>query len=1139
MKLQQKDKLPIENKGLSASFPIVAIGASAGGLRAVIDVLKNLPEDTGMAFIYVQHLSREHKSMLSSILSRVTKMKVQEVVDMEKLAPNNVYVIPHNKGIEVTDGHIKLLPRLHSKEINLSVDVLFSSLAATHKENVIGIVLSGNATDGTEGLKAIKAAGGLAFAQDSSAQSGSMPESAISSGVVDLVLSPKAMAMELTRLSKSGFPLNVSKSKKKVASENGSAEVKAVLDIVHKETGIDFSHYKMASIKRRLHHRMMQSGTNSIEEYTKTLLSEKSEVSLLNNDLLINVTSFFRDADAFAYLKASVLSKILKKKKPGEMLRIWVPACSTGEEAYSIAMLIVELQENMPDKIPVKIFATDLSDKMIRDARAGEYPERSIKLVSKKRVKRFFTQSGDIYTVTKDIRQMCVFSPHNILHDPPFSRMDIISCCNLMIYFGPSAQKKVLSILHFALSEKGYLMLGKSETIGTASQFFIQVHNDFKIYSRKKNKVIRKTAELIPRLSRTSVYGKAAKSGETKSVIPFSKLDSTIDSALLAHFMPACAIINKDMEILQFRGSTTLYLTHPQGKASLNILKMTRPECALELRSAIHEAIKTNTSILKSGIEVNIGSTFRMMSLEVCPLKVEWEEPLLLVVFKLQEENTHISESSNTNGVTSKRDQALKKLTDELRNLRMEMSFIIESQESTFEDLQAANEEIVSTNEEFQALNEELETSKEEIEATNEEIIATNQELQLRNDLLQESYDYSEAIRDTIHEPVLILEAGLRIKYANKSFYKKFHCNKESTEGKLLFELSNNLWDIPALRDLLSNTIKKNINFENYKVKHDFPGIGEKTMLLNAHQIIQKQHREKLILLAIEDITELTTYYQKEQDALKKDIYLHKIDKAKLERAVALRTKQLTRKNCELESANKDLTSFTYVSSHDLQEPLRKIQTFISYINGTEMSNLSEQGKSYLTKVSDTATRMRNLLDDLLIYSRTKNAEQVFEETDLNTIFEKGLQDFDELIIKKKAKINVENLCHANIIRSQFERVLYNLLSNSLKFSKARTAPVITIRSEVVKGVDVKELKLSPKINYCHLIYSDNGIGFDPKYKDRIFEVFQRLHSVNEYEGTGMGLAICKMIIENHHGRITATGKLKKGAQFDIYIPAA
>jgi light-regulated signal transduction histidine kinase (bacteriophytochrome) len=310
-------------------------------------------------------------------------------------------------------------------------------------------------------------------------------------------------------------------------------------------------------------------------------------------------------------------------------------------------------------------------------------------------------------------------------------------------------------------------------------------------------------------------------------------------------------------------------------------------------------------------------------------------------------------------------------------------------------------------------------------------------------------------------------------------------------------------------------------------------------MLLNAHQIIQKQHREKLILLAIEDITELTNYYQKEQDALKKDIYLHKIDKAKLERAVVLRTKQLTRKNFELELANKDLTSFTYVSSHDLQEPLRKIQTFISFIKDTEEPNLSEEGKVIFEKVSHTATRMRTLLDALLIYSRTKSADQLFENIDLNVILNNVLKDFDELIAKKHAKLEIGNLGYANIIRTQFERVFYNLLSNSLKFSNLTKVPIITIRSELVKGSELKNLNLSSKLNYCHIIYSDNGIGFDQKYKDKIFEVFQHLHSADEYEGTGMGLAICKMVIENHHGLIMASGKLKKGVQFDIYIPAA
>ncbi len=402
---QPKSKEPVH------PFTIVAIGASAGGLEAVTQLLQNLSPTTGMAYIYVQHLSPDHKSLLPVLLSKLTKMKVQDIDDMEKMQPDNVYVIPYDKEIEVMDGHIQLLPRPKNKSSNLSIDVLFSSLAETHKENVVGIVLSGSASDGTRGLKEIKLAGGITFAQDDSAKFSSMPKSAIAEGVVDFVLSPKEIGEELTWMSK--HPL-IKRLAIKPAPEdeidNSDPDLKIILQLILKKNRVDFSHYKMNTIKRRMLRRMLVHKIKTIKEYAGFLTQTEKEVELLYQDLLINVTDFFRDAEAFALLKTTVLPRLLKSKAPGEPLRIWVAACATGEEVYSIAMLLLEIQGNKGINIPFQIFASDLSAEAIGVARIGEYSLNQLKHVSPKRLQQFFTKSKDKYRITKYLRDICVFA---------------------------------------------------------------------------------------------------------------------------------------------------------------------------------------------------------------------------------------------------------------------------------------------------------------------------------------------------------------------------------------------------------------------------------------------------------------------------------------------------------------------------------------------------------------------------------------------------------------------------------------------------------------------------------------------------------------------------------------------------------
>jgi two-component system, chemotaxis family, CheB/CheR fusion protein len=442
----------------------------------------------------------------------------------------------------------------------------------------------------------------------------------------------------------------------------------------------------------------------------------------------------------------------------------------------------------------------------------------------------------------------------------------------------------------------------------------------------------------------------------------------------------------------------------------------------------------------------------------------------------------------------------------------------------------------------------ELTNDNQEIESANEKLISINQQLQIRNDLLNESYEYSSAILSTMHEPMLVLSNDLRVKSANKAFYEKFGVIEEQTEGVLLYDLGNKQWDIPALRELLEDIIPQKSHFSNYEVKHTFLNIGEKIMSLNASRVVQKAHRKQLILLIIADITEVRGLIVEkeriEKELLQKEITERQTEKARLEKAVEERTRELKEanaslkdKNSTLQVMNKELEAFAYVSSHDMQEPLRKIQTFASHILEKENENLSEKGKNYFRLMQQSADRMRQLIHDLLAFSQISADERKFEATDFSKIINEVKEEFKDEIAEKNAVIELKNACSLNIIPFQFRQLMYNLIGNALKFSQAKISPIVLIECKLVKFSKNNAANIPKEVEFCHISVSDNGIGFEKEFSTKIFEVFQKLHGKDEFAGTGIGLAIVKKIVDNHNGIITARSELNKGTTFDIYLP--
>jgi two-component system, chemotaxis family, CheB/CheR fusion protein len=833
------------------SFPVVGIGGSAGGIEAFSELLQHLPDNLGMAYVYIQHLSTSHDSFLPEILQRKTKMKVHEVKNNMPLVKDNVYVIPAKYFITVQDSKLKLLNR-PKEQTPHAIDYFLTSLAPLYQQNAIGVLLSGMGTDGTLGLMAVKAEGGITFAQDISASYQGMPHHAVEMGYVDFVMPPDKIAKELASLIRQPYAVT---SQNEFLQANKD-ELRKIHMIMNSKRGVDFSHYKQTTIHRRIMRRMALHHIKDFDAYALMLKENKAEVDALYQDLLITVTNFFRDPSVYNALTNKILPVLLKNRKPNDPLRIWIPGCATGEEAVSFAIVLLEYLGEAALTIPIQVFATDLNEKAIEKARASIYLKSALQNVSPQRLRRFFIKVNDHYQVVKAIRDMCIFAPHNLLKDPPFSRMDIISCQNVLIYLESLPQNKIMHTFHYALKPTGYLLLGKSETIGSAIDLFEQSSREYKIYIKK---LINTPIQLDFRMrSYPAIETLEDNAKSSATVMKEPDLDKETDKMLLTRYVPASVLVNKDLEILRFRGSTSRYLEPSSGKASLHLLKMIKEELVFDLRTVIHRAKVEGRAARKEGIIFsNNGSSYEIV-IEVMPIRGQGKD-YYLIVFKEEGEPPVSAAEPKVNWPGNKTRNALEKkivsLETQLKEARDSIRIITEDFEATREELQSANEEVLSSNEELQSINEELETSKEELQSTNEELTTINEELQLRNSELKEAGDYTKAVIETMHESLIMLDSGLKVKNANKGFYKTFMSTPEETEGTYLYDLGNSQWDIPELKRQLKMLQSRNIPFADLEVTHDFPVIGHKIMLLNAHKVPMREGGESLILLAIQDIT--------------------------------------------------------------------------------------------------------------------------------------------------------------------------------------------------------------------------------------------------------------------------------------------
>jgi two-component system CheB/CheR fusion protein len=738
---------------------VVGVGASAGGLAPFLELLRHIPPSPGMAIVFILH-SEKHDSVLPAVVARATPLPVSLIADGMRVECDRIYIAP--PGVVVTLENACFAVRDRGEDDADPIDAFFRSLAMDQTTSAVGVVLSGSGSDGTLGTLAIRAESGFSYVQDDSAEFHQMPRSAVRDGAVDLVLAPAALAMEL---------INVARNSLTAAAPHRlhERELTAIVRLLHASSDLDFAQYKPATIERRILRRMSLHKLDAVADYIALLRDDPAEVEQLCGDILIRVTGFFRDPDVFDALKREILPGVVERRTDANPVRVWVPGCATGEEVYSLAMAFAEVSEKLGG-CPMQIFGTDVSEEALDRARSGIYPDTITADVSPERLRRFFTRVEGGYRVSKSVRDCCVFARQNLTRDPPFSRLDLVSCRNVLIYLGGPLQRKVMSIFHYALRPQGVLLLGSSETIGSFGDLFSSIDRRHKIYRRTTAASNRLTVDFEPSPSPAPVRPRAEKIRMHNETAPPPNVFREADRVMLARLAPPGVLINESMEILQFRGRTSSYLEPPAGAASFNILKMAREGLLADLRAAIHAARKSEDPVRREGIRVRTNGDYTTVDVEVIPFTTPQKERYQLVLF--HDADNIAAASPRTDRQPSLQEQegdsrSVTRLKRELEATREYLQSIIEEQEAMNEELRSANEEIQSSNEELQSTNEELETAKEELQSSNEELITLNEELERGNEELAEVNNDLVNLLASIDVSIVMLDSQLRVRRFN------------------------------------------------------------------------------------------------------------------------------------------------------------------------------------------------------------------------------------------------------------------------------------------------------------------------------------------------------------------------------------
>jgi two-component system CheB/CheR fusion protein len=989
-------------RSVKALLRIVGVGASAGGLDALRQLVAHLPADTGAAFVVLQHLPPSQTGQLARLLAGATALPVVDVKATQRVAPNTIYVVPPYASATMQRGALVLRSRKGRTRPTMPIDVLFVSLAKVLASRAGGVVLSGSAHDGTEGLRAIREAGGHTFAQDpSTAQFDEMPRSAIAAGVAETVASPGQIGDAIGLLSRMG-------SANKKRAKATQAPIDRVLAQLREASGIDFTSYKRSTIERRLARRVAKHGLRSLAQYSAYLENHRDDARAVYEDLLIHVTEFFRDGPVLEKLVAALVPSLAERPSTAPV-RVWVPGCSTGEEVYSLAILLIEA---LGPGRSIQLFGSDLSERAIETARAGLYPATIATQVGAARLARFFRRDEQGYRIQRDIRDRCVFVRHDLVSDPPISKLDLVSCRNLLIYLGSDLQKRVIPLFHFALNQPGYLVLGRGETIAGFESLFDAVDPPARIYARKPAVRESLTFPLAGQLGRQPWR-------RPEAVSPHADLQRDVDHVLLARYAPPCVIVDDNLDVIQFRGRTGHFLEAPSGQPQINVLRMARDALASELPLAIQRARATDATVRKENLAINDhGRAFRF-HLEVVPLRSTRDLPRhYLLVF---EPAAHGAPSRGRSGSTTPvlRGETAR-LREELAAAREYLHSLVVQHRATSEELGVANEELQSTNEELQSTNEELQTAKEELQSTNEELETVNEELQRGNSLLREANDDLINVLASVDIAIILVDTERRV--------RRFTPKARSVMKLIPGDVGRPIADLrpsvalPRLDEEIAAVIETLESHEAEVATSDGT-----TYRMQIRPYRGADHQIGGAVVTFVDVTALRAVVT---DA-------HRADATRV-------------------AAARENDAFLDAVSHDLRTPLSAILLWGQALR--ELAPDDPRRLEAIDTIIESAQAEAELVDDLLelAISRTRELSVSLERVDAAPLVESAVSAARPDAVEKRVSLETDLAALPKIAADprRFRQIAKNLISNAIKF----TPPGGSVR--VTLGIEAGAMEL-------------------------------------------------------------------------------